>query len=496
VSLREVRKRSRSELSKRQNAILYAVLLLIGSILALWLLLPLGGRAPARRIEVPEDTTKLQFTAPEEDLLSFTIYPRDGEPYTIVHDQGTYQLEDQPNYSLDMTMIKNMIQSLLYLESVDTISSAQGLELNDFGLEQGSLGVAARYAHDRQLHFVIGNRIPSDIPRDYLLITGDPNLYAVAVDVREALDHKLNLLHIVPSINFTADLLDTIHFEGKETLSLHRVAQDLWEITEPVHYPANLGQVQWMLRQVAKMRLTAYVADALPKDLAPYGLDNPRCRIRFVLSESLITTIPSGETSPVIQQVAAQELVFAIGDEIPGKGFYCLYNDVIYLASDLSMGFLLEHELQDYISKSPIDVPLNRLSQLIASLPQGGVSFDLSLVEHILPNNEIALDEQGNILYDYLITSAGREIEPAVFVETYASLMAIKAAGTLPPDYSVLDQAAILSLSLRFEGQKRQIAFYPYDVLHLAAEVNGHLAYYVSRDSVEAALSSLAASAD
>ena len=496
MSLHEVKKRKRSEPGRRQRIFLFAVLFLIGLALVLWLLPPLGASEPAGMIDVPEDTAKLQFEAPEEDLLSFTIYPRDGEPYTIIHEQGTYQLVNQPDYSLDMSMVRKMVDTLLYLESADTISSAQGLDSDDFGLAQDALRVTAHYSQDRQLHFAIGDRIPSDIPRDYLMITGDPALYAIAVDVREALDQKLNLLHTVPSINFTADLLDAIHFEGGEALSLHRIAQDIWEIKQPIHYPASLRQVQRMLQQVSQMRLAAYVAEALTENLAQYGLDSPRCRVRFLLSESLISTIPVDDTSPIKYEVAAQDLVFSIGDEIPGRGFYCLYNNVIYLASDLSMGFLLEYDLQDYLGTHPIDIPLNRLSQLIASWPQGGVSINLLLVEHVLPNNEIALDEQGNILYDYLVTGIEREIEPAVFIDAYAKLMAIKAAGTLPPAYSVFDQASVLSLSLRFEGQERQIAFYPYDVLHLAAEVNGNLTHYVSRESVEAALSALAANED
>lgn len=496
MSLREVKKRSRPELGRRQRIFLFVVFFLVGLALALRLFLPFGTSKPAGTIDVPVNTAKLQFEASEEDLLSFTIYPRGGEPYTIIHEQGTYQLVNQPDYNLDMSMIRKMVDALLYLESADTISSDQGLDLDDFGLTQDALRVTTHYSQDRQLHFVIGDRIPSDIPRDYLMITGDPVLYAVAVDVREALDQKLNLLHTVPSINFTADLLDAIHFEGEETLSLHRIAQDIWEIKEPIHYPASLGKVQWMLQQISQMRLAAYVAEALTENLAQYGLDSPRRRVRFVLSESLISTIPVDEASPVIHKVAAQELVFSIGDEIPDRGFYCLYNNAIYLASDLSMGFLLEHDLQDYVGEQPIDVPVNRLSQLTASWPQGGISFNLSLVEHVLPNNEIALDEQGNILYDYLVTGMGQEIESSVFVDAYAKLMAINAAGTLSTDYSTADQAAVLSLSLLYEGQERQIAFYLYDVLHMAAEVNGHLIYYVSRDSVETALSALTAIED
>ncbi len=447
-------------------------------------------------IDIPEDTAKLHFEAAEEDLLSFTIHPSDGEAYTIIHDQGNYQLVNQPDYSLDMGMIRKMVDALLYLESTDTITSLQGLDLDEFGLSQSALRVTAHYSRSRQLEFAIGDRIPSDIPSDYLILTGDPLLYSVAVDVRETLDQKLNLLHTIPSVNFTADLLDAVYFDGMEAFSLHRVAQDIWEINEPIHYPARLDRVRQMLRQISQMRLAAYVDEALPENLAQYGLDHPRSQVRFMLSESLIMSVPAEASSPVIQKIEPQELVFSIGDGIPGMGFYCLYNHAVYLASDLSMGFLLEHDLLDYISIHPIDIPFIRLSQLNASWPQGKVSFDLLPVEHILPNNDIALDEQGNVLYEYMVTSMGRDIEPSIFIDAYEKLMAIKAVGALPAAYSASGQTAVLSLSLLFEGRERQIVFYPYDILHMAAEVNGHFAHYVSRKSVEDALSALSSASE
>ena len=451
---------------------------------------------PAGFMEVPQDTATLHFSAAQDDLQSFTVFPGDGGHYTIVHNQGIYSLEDDPDYSLDLTIIAGMVQSLLYLQSADTIGDATSLDLREYGLAEGALQVIAQYTQDRQIHFTIGGRVPSDIPSDYLLIAGDPLLYAIGVDVREAFDYKLNLLHTIPAINFNADLIDRIRFAGEEAFSLRRIAQDIWEISDPVKYPANLAQVQRLLRQISQMRLAAYIAPSSTENLARYGLEKPRSRIVFSLAESTITSVPADESSPVSQMVAAQELVIAIGDDIPGLGFYCLYNDVIYQASDLSMGFLSDHDMKAYLGQNPIDITLGRPIRLLASMPEGSIDCSVSLVEHILQNNDIALDEQGNILYDHLIISAGREIEPARFGDAYTKLMAIEASGYLLPGYSAQGEPQALSLDLSFENHQRHIAFYPYDALHFAVEINGHFIHFVSRQSVETAAFALAALTD
>ncbi len=494
--MQKVGKRNRRNLSRGQKILVYGFSLVLGFSLLLLLLLWEKGPAPAGFMEIPQDTAKLHFSAAQDDLQSFTIFPGDGGHYTIVHNQGVYSLEEDPDYSLDLTVIDGMVQSLLYLQSTDTIGDATGLDLKEFGLAEGALQVMAQYTQGRQIHFTIGGRVPSDIPSDYLLIAGDPLLYAIGVDVREAFDYKLNQLHTIPAININAGLLDQIHFVGEGAFSLRRVAEDIWEISDPVKYPANLTQVQWLLRQISQMRLAAYIAPSSTENLVRYGLEKPRSHVVFSLAESMITSMPADETSPVSQKVAAQELVIAIGDDIPGLGFYCLYNDVIYQASNLSMGFLPNHDMKAYFAQNPVDIPLGRPIRLTAFLPEGSIDCSVSLVEHILQNNDIALDEQGNILYDYLIISAGREVTPARFIDAYTTLMAIEASGYLLPGFSAQGKPPALSLSLSFENQQRHIAFYPYDALHFAAEINGHFIHFVSRQSVETAAFALAALTD
>ena len=494
--MQKVRKRKRRSLSRNQKVLVYAFLLSLGSLLLLFMPLSPNDQAPEGFMEVRQDTAVLHFSAAEEDLQSFTVFPGGGGQYTIVHGQGSYRLEEEPDYSLDMTLINGMVQSLLYLQSTDTLGDTKGLDLREFGLEEGALQVIAQFSQDRELAFNIGGRVPSDIPADYLLIAGDPLLYTIGADVRETFDYALNLLHTIPAVNFNADLLDQVRFVGEGAFNLRRVAQDIWEISDPVEYPASLARVQWLLRQISQMRLAAYIAPASTENLSRYGLEKPRSHVVFSLADSIISSLHADETSPQSQKIAAQELVFTIGDDIPGIGFYCLYDDVIYQASDLSMGFLPDHDMNAYIGQNPVDIPLERPIRLLASWPEGSVDCSVSLVEHILQNNDIALDEQGNILYDYLVTSSDREIEPAQFVDAYAKLMAIEASGFLMPGFSAQGKPPALSLSLIFENRQRHIAFYPYDALHFAVEINGHFIHFVSRQSAETATFALAALTD
>ncbi|MHC1786180.1 MAG: DUF4340 domain-containing protein [Christensenellales bacterium] len=492
-----VERRLKRSPGPRTRALLLLCLLAAIIILFLWLD-PFGWTAkPNPVISGETDTGKLLFSAQREDLRSFTITPRGGEPYTIEHKGEGFVLQGDADYPLDRVMIDNMVDAIVYLEVSDTVTDlGQGqADLAPYGLLDGALHVSAQFASDARISFTIGNRAPYEAPRDYIMVTGDTLLYLIPADVREALDYRLNMIHTVPDINFTPDLLDMLTITGNTSLTLRRLTQDLWEITEPLQYPADKGKIDQMLQQVSGMRLAAYVAPADEGSLRSFGLDQPRYRVQMHLPQSVISSYPDGAAEPVVSQVAAQVMTFLIGDAIEPLGFYCLYNGAVYQASDLSMGFMLNTAVDDYLSGAPVDVPLGLVTGLTLNWAQESRSYEISLYEHILPNNEIALDEEGRTLYDYLVMQEGEEIPATPLVSFYAKLMGIRAAGSLP-DYYAVTGNAVLSVNLRFLGQQRQIDFFPYDALHMAVAVNGRALHYVKSAAVMSAIDAVSAIAE
>lgn len=453
-----------------------------------------------KSIPLPEtqpDAKILLFKAEKSDLESFTVIPSDGLEYTIQYKDSIYVLKDYPHYQLNQSIINEMVDSLIYLEAEDLQFLVKEDHLSDYGLNDEAIQITSRFKNNQNYTFKIGQTIPSDIPKDFGVFNDSLTLYAFSITLKDIFDQEVNWLHVVPDINFTPDLLDRVIFDGKnERLVLQRKTKDLWTMEEPFLYPVDELKIKKMSDSISKMRFASFVETASDESIHRYGLDEPRLTITFMLAPSVITSISNKDGQAHNQPVDAQEITIQIGDSIAGIGFYCRYMDIIYQASDLSMGFMLETNAAHYVNQFPMNIPLNLVNALaIKGIDGKNYSFVISLVEHILPNNQIAQDSQGNTLYDYFIVSEhGLEVPAENFIKMYLDIISLGANGTLtgfsPPDESL----PLMQIQISYLNEQRIIKFFSLDALHTVMEVEGTSIHYTDSDKlkkIEAQLSLL-----
>ncbi len=445
------------------------------------------------------DTSIVLFEATEDELLSFTVRPTGGDPYTIVRHNGAYEVEGYPYYDLNLNLVTDMVDNLLYLIAADTIDlSERSIEdhLNDFGLQNGALEVTARFTSNRQYTLRLGSRIPGDIPFDYGMLLGSPSLYALSITLKEDFSYFLNWLHMLPDINFTPDLLDTVRFEDDHgNLLLRRINDDIWMVEEPFSYPASLDQINKLKESVGKMRFAAFIDLAEKADLAVYGLDSPHMKLTFDLADSTIVSYSPDMQTSAEYSVDAQHLTIEIGDLIEGIGFYCLYDESVYQASDLSMGFMLKADPFEYLSTFPMAVPLNHIDSFsVKSEDELIFNFQVSLVEDVLPNNALARDSFGNILFVFSFADDnGNDIPTEKVTDLYKALTAVRTTGVVNQKYFFPDNRAILEAELRYGFSTRKIRFIPYDALHAAIEIDGTILFYTDLNYINEVKKALSA---
>lgn len=443
------------------------------------------------------ETKILLFKAEKIDLESFTVHPSDGVEYTIQFKDNIYVLQDRPDYQLNKSIIDEMVDSLIYLEAEDLKFAVEEDHLSDYGLNDEAIRVTARFKNNQNYTFKIGQTIPSDIPKDFGVFNDSLTLYAFSITLKDIFDQEVNWLHVVPDINFTPDLLDRVIFDGNnEKLILQRKAKDLWTMEEPFLYPVDELKIKKMSDSISKMRFASFVETASEESIHRYGLDEPRFRITFMLAPSVITSISSTDGRAFSQVVDAQEITIQIGNSIAGIGFYCRYLDTIYQASDLSMGFMLETNAAYYVSQFPMNIPLNLVNTLaIKGIDRKDHNYAISLVEHILPNNQVAQDSQGNILYDYFILSEkGTEISAENFIKLYHDIISLNANGTLEGFSPPAESSPLMQIQISYLNEQRIIKFFSLDALHAAVEVEGTSIYYTdlaNLKKIEAQLSLL-----
>ncbi|NLA53156.1 MAG: hypothetical protein GX858_02185 [Clostridiales bacterium] len=143
-----------------------------------------------------------------------------------------------------------------------------------------------------------------------------------------------------------------------------------------------------------------------------------------------------------------------------------------------------------------MNIPLHMIDTISITEADGFEhAYTVLLVEHVLANNLIAKDSQGNTLYDFVITSNdGTEVSSEKFARMYSNLMSTVAIGTLDSFAVPTDNQPIIQILLDYKGFQRLIQFYPLDALHAAMGVNGNFYNYTDLGTlrkIEAQLSLL-----
>lgn len=448
--------------------------------------------APLPPPEALPDTSVTLFEAQPEALLSFSIRRPNEEAYTVLKSNSSYLLEGFPYYQLNLATIDRMAESLVFLSAEDTLESSitqSGMKPEEFGLGKAALEITARFTQNREYTLLIGDRVPGEPPRDYGMVKGQDALYALSPSIREEFDHPKTWLHAVPSINFSPDLLDSIAFKSKQgTLTIERIFSDVWAMKAPYSYPVSAESAAKLKDKISGMRLAGFVDLANRMNLEDYGLKEPESSVDFRLAPSLITKYSDDFQTSEKQTVDAQQIHLDFGKEIEGVGYYCLYDGAVYQVTYLTMGFLLEAKAEDYLSSFPVNIPLNRVNAFsVSSVNDNGKALRVSLVEAILPNNQISRNEKGEMLYHFAFTDElGNEVETESGIELYKALMAIRFTGEISQPDTIQKHAPLFKVKLKFGDHERIIKFYPYDALHAAIEIDGTVRSYTDMSYLDA----------
>lgn len=483
--MQPVRKKAPNIARKRALlAVILGFLVILAAVL-LWFYFQGKGSSDALPLPAPyEDHHVTLIGKTPDDLAAFEVFPPGHASYRLIRVDGDYLLAGDPDFPLNTYMVEQMAEDVTSLEAdiVGDVTEVSG-GTDALGLGEGHFKVVAEYTDGSERVLMFGHAAYSDIPSDYMMLSGDDTVYTVSPQIRGNLDFPLGALRPLPRIDFSSDLLDAIEVQGQESAFVLELADDFWQVTSPFSYPADLETMADIKKDLENMRLAVYVGRAEDLDLAVYGLSRPMRQVTFYLAESVILTLTEEGQADSTLEVDAQSLRFAIGSEIDRIGFYCLYQGAVYQASYASMGFLTTLELSSVLAENPVVIPINRLNELFVEDASGRRGYQVELVERIEKNNALALDEEGRQIFDPVISLNGVEIARDVFVREYLKLMDLAAQGRLPGDY-VMAGSPVTRFDFTAEGMQLDLAFYPYDALHLGMAVNGQAFWYVTRQAV------------
>lgn len=422
-----------------------------------------------------------------DELLRMEVQSGKAEPFVLSRTTEGWEVEGKPDFEMDQNELNLMVKDLATLYANEFLGEIKTDtdSLESLGLGAGAPRVKASYLDGSEYTLVFGDSAQTEIPADYLMFEKDNKVYAVSVETRDHFDRNLESLHRIPKINFNADLVDAVRFQGARPFAVTQ-QEGLWEMVSPFLYPVDSTGMQALMTSIGNMRLALYAGEASAENLERFGLTEPKRTIIFELSPSVIMGYEKDGSPSGSLDVGEQVFSIALGDDIGGIGLYCLYEGQIYQASNVSMGFLRDTGPETLLSPYPVTWPINRLERMVVVDALGTREYHLALTEKVLPNNQLARDQAGNILYEPDITKNGAGMDSREFMQEYLKLMSLSRNGRLPSGFHPEKNDPVRRYTLMTVQGERELALFHYDELHYAMRVNGTFVDYVNKATADA----------
>lgn len=455
-------------------------------------------RYPAenRQAVVMKSTFRTLDMRESKDVASATVFPKGADSYRLRMENGALLLEKDgawadvnDAYAQDLLAVFTQIVAQ---ETVADDAAEVQQHLGDMGLEPPQARAEIRYQDGTSATVELGYAVPHTT-YSYYRWSGDAGVYMCDIGIAETLSLSANQLLPVAQPRMDPSLVDEVEIinaQGTSRFAFQGGAAG--SLTEPYAYPLSEEAVERLLTALQNFRLGTREAKLTEENRAQYGLDQPLCTVKVHQQAGVINDVDEQGAFVTLER-PEQTLLFAIG-RLEGEYFYtCEYEGECYFVSRFLAETLVNANPSALITRYPLHLGKEQLSAMLIQSPQGTLEVQVERAERVLPNNELALDAQGNVLFDTHILFNGQEASQEQLDRLMEKLSAFSVAGDVPADFALSQDAqprwrvALITET----GRTRQVDAYRMDAFSDVLAVDGVIRHYVHGDAMEAFMAGL-----
>ncbi len=434
-----------------------------------------------------------------EEVTRIAVTLREGDGYVLLAENGRLSVSGWPEFVMDGGQEKALLDACTILAVEDTVSeSGEEWEPHkaDFGLNPPAVTVEVAYTDGGTATFSLGAKAPH---RNwyYYTLEGNPGLYLASADLIDLFGQDLTAFHHVDQPVIHRQRIDRVTIQngsGKveaawelKTDITDPDALSAWRMTEPYAYPCDTSAMETLVSAMEKLYLARFVSRATEEAKAQYGFVPPRRMITVHQATGEIASIGDSGTYE-ITPYPESTLVLTIGTAGDDYVDYVEADGTIYLVSSISQPLLNSLVPEKTLLLQPAAIPLDTIQSVAVEKDGVRREYVLRRVEQLLPNNELATDEQGNVLFDTFVDLGGKEASISDFEAAITALQAVTVSGRLPENFSSGENPFVRLVFTLMDGRTRTLESVPFDALHDALGVDGTFLYYLPKGALEKGL--------
>lgn len=444
-----------------------------------------------------EKTSKTLETGNTKVLNSITVTHDDGETYTLLYrDEELYlQRSDDEVEMINESYTDEIVAAATEIAVTDTVAengSEVSDHLADMGLQPPKITVNVGYLNGETVEIQVGDEVPGTTYY-YYRWSGDDGVYMCDVGIHDAFTYTEHMLLPVTQPTLVPALTDRLSIDTKNAgLMVCKFVADgtdayLGTLEEPYVYPMDSDSVSTLMKALENFRLGTKMGEVTAENRSDYGFDDPTAVIDVHQTAGLFSQIGSDGT---LQSLTTGEqtvrLTFGAKD---GEFFYfCEYAGECYRVSSFLVTTLVNADANNYLSRAPADMGSANIASIAMQLGGGSVEVRATYTEHVLANNDIETDSEGNTVYDVTVTLNGGETTTDAFDSLVERLKAMTVSGKLDGVQTPTGTPRWQMTLTTTGGVSRTLAAYPKDAFNDILAVDGVALYYLNSEAVQIAL--------
>ena len=500
--MKEQKPARKRRLSARAKVLL-ALLLLVALAAAFVLLLP------AIRLRFPslleqKQQANLTFRTldkgDQNTLDTIVVSHADGETYTLRYRSERLYLVDADGKSslVNEAYTEGILDAATVISVEDTVTE-DAAEVNDYladmGLESPAITATVSYASGRMDTLWLGTTVPGTTYH-YFRWSGAQGIYMCDTGTYEAFEYTAQMLLPVTQPTMVPALIDrlTVRTATAGLLAFSFVADGtdayLGTLREPYHYPMDSEATSALMAALGNFRLGVKVGAVDDTNSATYGFDAPAAVVDVHQQQGLVSHVDqSGVLTPV--QTQEQSIRLTFGNKDGEFFYYCEYAGDCYRVSSFLAAPLVGLTPEACLTRAPANMGAASIASIAVQLGDGALDVRATYTEHVLENNQIETDENGNTIYDLSVTANGSPINTDAFDALVLRLAQMTVSGRLTGTEQATGAPRWQLTLTTTGGASRTLAAYPLDAFSDVLTVDGVAMHYISAEAIQIALAEL-----
>jgi hypothetical protein len=417
----------------------------------------------------------------------------------LLGENGALTVSGRPDFVMDEEQQKSLLLDCAILEAEDTVyETKEEWEPHkaDFGLNPPAVTVEVTYTDGNTAAFSLGAESPVN-HWNYFTLEGDPRLYLASAEMIDLFDQDVTAFHHIDQPVIHHQRIDSITIQNGSvvTEAAWKLETDItdpnalsaWRMTAPYSYPCDAAAMDTLVNAMEKLYLGRFVSKATEAAKAQYGFTPPR---RIITLHQAAGDIAAANESGAYEVTHNPESTWALTIGTAGGDYvdYVEAGGSIYLVSTISQPLLGSLVPENTLLQQPAAISLETIQSLTVEQNGESRAYTLKRVEQVLPNNELAYDENGNVLMDTFVDLNGKEYSLTDFETAITALQSVTVSGRLPEGFKPEGSSSVKLTFTLLDGRTRTLEAAPFDALQDALSVDGTYLFYMPKGALEKGL--------